>query len=844
LYPLPVSDITDKLLKLEGPDHSIWRNKNTAILPGSTEMEITAKLSFIGKNNPRKSASSALFAFQLLSGWGNGANENTVIAFSHAVKFAGQSVPAGQYGLFFIVNKDDSGEVILSKDYRSWGSFFYDPAQDQLRAKIKCRTIPNTDLLSYDFINLNKNGGELVLNWEKKQFPVSLEFAVDDIVMANAGEELKGPVGFNWQGPYSAADYALQNNIHLEKALGWADQAIAQNKNFGTLHVKAALLRKTGKTAEAEKIETEALTLANEAELNQHGYNLINEKRMDDGIKVFILNTERNPKSANAWDSLGQGYALKGDKANAIASFKKSLSLNPPEAVKANSEKYLKQLGGCRGCVRMNFKKCYFFQGLRLACLYYRFNKRISLMKRTLCFRFSAFTIFYLCLFAGIFPQTVFGQGWIKNYGIPGNNWQGHEIEKLADGGYIIGGQTQAGHNVIIARLDQEGDTLWTKIFPGEEPWGSMWIQDMKTDANGRTHIILFNLVTWWSYYVRLDLEGNIETEYSIYPGSTSEYLSALSLVDDGIVFAGALSETDSTLIFKKSFNGDLIWTNSLPTKGGVVEMRQDAEGNFILIVEIADYDYEIVKTDPNGNFLWRVLAPGDIYRGSIAIQPDGAVVFASALDPVIQLIQISADGVVVNLVEDNIFPDIQKIVERIITDTEGNLYLTGTVWMTPGEDHDLLLIKYSPDLIRLGFQTFDEGENFWIGRDLEITYDEGLIVCGTQTTKSDTGASTNLITVFKLPIEAVTGIEEAVPGETCQVQPNPFSDYLLFNLKEAGPGLKTISIYSPEGKLLRIEEFSGMQYHMRSYELPMGFLFYEIKGNGRVLASGRLIRK
>ena len=346
MYPLPVSDITDKLLKLEGPDHSIWRNKNTAILPGSTEMEITAKLSFIGKNNPRKSASSALFAFQLLSGWGNGANENTVIAFSHAVKFAGQSVPAGQYGLFFIVNKDDSGEVILSKDYRSWGSFFYDPAQDQLRAKIKCRTIPNTDLLSYDFINLNKNGGELVLNWEKKQFPVSLEFAVDDIVMANAGEELKGPVGFNWQGPYSAADYALQNNIHLEKALGWADQAIAQNKNFGTLHVKAALLRKTGKTAEAEKIETEALTLANEAELNQHGYNLINEKRMDDGIKVFILNTERNPKSANAWDSLGQGYALKGDKANAIASFKKSLSLNPPEAVKANSEKYLKQLGG------------------------------------------------------------------------------------------------------------------------------------------------------------------------------------------------------------------------------------------------------------------------------------------------------------------------------------------------------------------------------------------------------------------------------------------------------------------------------------------------------------------
>ena len=54
---------------------------------------------------------------------------------------------------------------------------------------------------------------------------------------------------------------------------------------------------------------------------------------------------KNHPESANAWDSLGEGYALAGDKQNAIANFKKSLSLNPPAATKANSEKYLKQLG-------------------------------------------------------------------------------------------------------------------------------------------------------------------------------------------------------------------------------------------------------------------------------------------------------------------------------------------------------------------------------------------------------------------------------------------------------------------------------------------------------------------
>ena len=47
--------------------------------------------------------------------------------------------------------------------------------------------------------------------------------------MANAAEELKGPIGFNWQGFASAANYALQNKTNYEQALKWIDQAIAQN---------------------------------------------------------------------------------------------------------------------------------------------------------------------------------------------------------------------------------------------------------------------------------------------------------------------------------------------------------------------------------------------------------------------------------------------------------------------------------------------------------------------------------------------------------------------------------------------------------------------------------------
>jgi hypothetical protein len=278
--------------------------------------------------------------------WRAGANENTVIRLTHPATIQGHLVPAGDYGLFFTINKDNStGEVILSKDSKSWGSFWYDPKLDEMREKINLRDGPQTEVLTYDFENITRTGTELVLSWEKKQFPVKIEFAVDDIVMANAEEELKGPAGFTWEGYASAANYALENKVNLEQAVKWADLAVQQNNSFTTLNVKAGLLTLMGKTDEGEKIMKDAVAVATEIELNQYGYQLLNQQQPDKAIDAFIMNTQRHPKSPNVWDSLGEAYSIKGDKKNAILNFKKSLSLNPPPNVKANSEKYLSQLG-------------------------------------------------------------------------------------------------------------------------------------------------------------------------------------------------------------------------------------------------------------------------------------------------------------------------------------------------------------------------------------------------------------------------------------------------------------------------------------------------------------------
>lgn len=76
--------------------------------------------------------------------------------------------------------------------------------------------------------------------------------------------------------------------------------------------------------------------------LIQLGYRFLGENRNDLAIGVFTLATETFPKSANAFDSLGEAQAKAGQKKDAIASYRKSLEL---DATNENAKVKLKALG-------------------------------------------------------------------------------------------------------------------------------------------------------------------------------------------------------------------------------------------------------------------------------------------------------------------------------------------------------------------------------------------------------------------------------------------------------------------------------------------------------------------
>lgn len=62
--------------------------------------------------------------------------------------------------------------------------------------------------------------------------------------------------------------------------------------------------------------------------INNAGYSMLREDT-EYAIYLFKKNVDAQPKSWNAWDSLGEGYMVKGDKSSAIACYTKSLELNP-----------------------------------------------------------------------------------------------------------------------------------------------------------------------------------------------------------------------------------------------------------------------------------------------------------------------------------------------------------------------------------------------------------------------------------------------------------------------------------------------------------------------------------
>jgi hypothetical protein len=201
--------------------------------------------------------------------WRTGANEATQFVVTDDVFINGQKLPAGSYSLHTIPTHDEF-TIIFNSVANQWGSFSYDPAKDTLRVKVKPEWSEHSkEWLEYWIDPINDTSAQVNIRWEKVRVPFVVEVKdVQGLTMQKARAAVAAAKADDFVTPLQAANYALQNKLSVEEAMGWLDHSIKVKETIGNLGLKARVLAEQGKTTEAISAGERAIQVGKDAKAN------------------------------------------------------------------------------------------------------------------------------------------------------------------------------------------------------------------------------------------------------------------------------------------------------------------------------------------------------------------------------------------------------------------------------------------------------------------------------------------------------------------------------------------------------------------------------------------------
>jgi hypothetical protein len=191
--------------------------------------------------------------------WRTGANNATVIKLTDTIQVEGHTVAPGSYSLFSIPDANE-WTIILNKNINQWGAYSYDEKQDLLRFKVKPTKLPNkVETLTIQFADVKQDDCLLQILWENTGINIHLKSDVDNRIMANIQEAMKGEK----KPYYMGAIWCYNHNRNLNEALSWIQEANkAQPQAYNIKYWLARLQLKTGDKKSAVISANEGLKLA------------------------------------------------------------------------------------------------------------------------------------------------------------------------------------------------------------------------------------------------------------------------------------------------------------------------------------------------------------------------------------------------------------------------------------------------------------------------------------------------------------------------------------------------------------------------------------------------------
>lgn len=186
--------------------------------------------------------------------WRTGANEATTITFTDAVSINGNELAAGTYGIHTVPNASE-WEIIFSKDTPVDGGSTFDPKKEVLRIKAKPEEHHFMERMTFLFMDVTDNSGEVTLLWEKLKVAFKVEVKSQELTLQKARD------AFKWNQLMAAATYSLEQNTNLEEGFKWIQASTLINENYWNTRILAQYYGKMNKKSEAISTMEKAVEL-------------------------------------------------------------------------------------------------------------------------------------------------------------------------------------------------------------------------------------------------------------------------------------------------------------------------------------------------------------------------------------------------------------------------------------------------------------------------------------------------------------------------------------------------------------------------------------------------------
>jgi len=215
--------------------------------------------------------------------WRTGANSNTTISFSEDVIIDGKTLKKGKYALFTLP-RVESWEVIFYSKTDNWGTpEVWDEADVAVRATVVPQMLnKNVENLTIDINNLDNNFGYLNVSWEKTLVSLKFEVPTQKTAMASIDKIMAGPSAGDY---FSAAQFYLQSNGDMTKALTYVNKALELNKATPYWYTKLKSLIQAKLGDKKGAIETAKISLAAAKIAKNNDYVKMNEDNIAEWSK-------------------------------------------------------------------------------------------------------------------------------------------------------------------------------------------------------------------------------------------------------------------------------------------------------------------------------------------------------------------------------------------------------------------------------------------------------------------------------------------------------------------------------------------------------------------------------